>query len=75
MDIKEKLKRQKKVQFISYIEFNNKKYIKAYKMDRKGIEHYYFEIKNENTFIEVTDEELLQYFREIYEVKPSNIIE
>ena len=44
-------------------------------MDRKGIEHYYFEIKNENTFIEVTDEELLQYFREIYEVKPSNIIE
>lgn len=74
MDIKKQLKYQKKVDFLSEIEFDNKRFAKAYKMNKNGIEYYYFLIENDNTFKEVTDSNLLEYFREIYEVKSSNII-
>lgn len=74
MNIKEFLENEKQVNFIREIEFNNKKFAKAYKKDKNGIKYYYFEIENENTIKEVTDKGLLEYFREMYEIKHTDII-
>ncbi len=74
MDIKEFLESKKEVNFIREIEFDNKKFAKAYKKDKNGIKYYYFEIESENIVREVTDKDLLECFHEIYEIEHSDII-
>lgn len=48
-------------------EYLDKNYVKAFKNSQSGIEYKYFEILEENNLKEVTDKELLEYFRSQYE--------
>lgn len=72
-ELQKKLLKKEKAEFISEIKYQEKTYIKALKANKKEIEYVYYEIEN-NKIIQIGDEELLQYFKEQYEIKPSKII-
>lgn len=75
MDNDEILKflKNKKIEFVSEIEHNNKQYIKTIKMQKHKPKFIYYEI-DENNIKEVEDIQLLDYFKTMYEVQPSDII-
>lgn len=72
-EIKSKIEANKKVVIVSEIEYEGKKYIKTIKNSIKEIKYIYYKIE-ENNVLEVQDEQLLSYFKQKYECKPSNII-
>lgn len=65
--------KNKKVEFVSEFEYKNKQYIKTLKIQKNKLKFIYYEI-NENNIKEVEDIELLNYFKIMYEVQPSDII-
>ena len=75
MDKDEILKylKNKKLEFVSVIEYNNKQYIKTIKAQKNKPKFIYYEI-NENKIKEVEDIKLLDYFKIMYETQPSDII-
>ena len=75
MDKDEILKdlKNKKVEFVSSIEYNNKQYIKTTKKQKHNPKFIYYEI-NENNIKEVEDIQLLNYFKTMYEIQPSDTI-
>lgn len=72
-EIKRKLEKEKKVAFVSEINYLNKTYAKTIKQAKNGIEYIYFEIYN-NEIKEILDEDLITYFKDNYEIKTTNII-
>lgn len=75
MDRDEILKhlKDKKVEYVSEIEYNNNQYVKTIKIQKKQPKIIYYEIKK-NEIKEVEDIQLLEYFKAIYEIQPSDII-
>lgn len=72
-ELKEKLSKEKDAEYISEIEHNEKTYVKALKSGKDGISYIYYEIVDD-TLKEIEDQQLLSYFKEKYEIKPSKII-
>jgi hypothetical protein len=70
---KELLQKQYNATFVSNINYNNKNYIKALKNSKNSIEYLYYEI-DEDTIKEVTNKNLNEYFKKIYESPFGNII-
>jgi len=68
-----KLEKEKKVSYVSAINYNQKQYVKTIKSVKNGIEYIYYEIRN-GEIIEVDDEKIIEYFRKNYELKVSNIL-
>lgn len=71
-EIEKKLKKEKS-QYIREINYQNKSYIKAINFNKKEISYIYYKIE-ENKIKKVEDKQLLNYFKENYEIKPSPII-
>ena len=72
-ELKIKLAQEKKAEFITEIDYNGKKYVKAVKVTSRDILNIYYEIEN-NKIKEITDERILTYLKKNYELKPNNII-
>ena len=66
-EIKQRLLKEKNAYYVIEINYNSKKYIQAFKKD--SLENVYYEIDDE--IKEVLDKNLLEYFRDVYETKPS----
>lgn len=66
--IEEKLK-EKNLSYILQLKYNQENYVQAL----KNLDYIYFKI-NEDDIEEVTNTNILKYFKEIYEIKPSTII-
>ncbi len=73
IEAKEKLKKEKNAIFVCEIDYLGKKYIKAIKLLKSGIEYVFYEMENDN-IKEIEDKEVLQYLEENYKVKDTNII-
>ena len=71
--IKEKIKKENKRSYITQITLNDEKYIQAIKTTQDSFEYLYYKIEN-NELIPVKDGKLLNKLRELYELKPSDII-
>ena len=67
------MKENKNIKFIREIEYNDKKYIKALKLEKKKVEYIYFEKIGEE-LKKIEDKVLLEYLKTNYEIKPSKII-
>lgn len=75
MDKDEILKhlKNKKGEFVSEIEYNNKQYIKTVKIQKNKPKIIYYEI-SENNIKEVEDIKVLDYFKAMYEIQPTDTI-
>ncbi len=73
IEIKEKFKKEKKVIFISMIEYNEKTYAKTLKQLNNGIEYVYYEIINDE-IKEIQDNDILTYLQDNYNMKATDII-
>jgi uncharacterized radical SAM superfamily protein len=71
--LKELLEKQYKVTYISNINYDNKTYVKTLKNSKNKIEYLYYEIDND-TIKEINDNDLIDYFKTIYEYPSSDII-
>ena len=67
------MKKEKNIEFISEIEYNNKKYVKAVILEKQKAKYVYYEITDDGCK-EVEDTEILEYFKTNYEITPSKII-
>lgn len=68
------MKKEKNIEFISEIEYNNKKYAKAIKMEKQKVKYVYYEITDNDELKNVEDTEILEYLKDNYEIKPEKII-
>lgn len=73
LKIKEKLEKENKGSYITKATLNDEKYIQAIKITQDSFEYLYYKIEN-NELIPVKDEEIINKLRELYELKPSDII-
>ena len=73
IEAKEKLRKEKKVIFISMIEYNGKTYAKTLKQLNEGIEYVYYEIINDE-IKEIQDNNILAYLQDNYNMKPTDIV-
>ena len=73
LELKRKLLKEKKAEFIAEIEYDNKIYVKAVRVIKNDVINVYYEIKNEQ-IKEITDEEVLKCLKDQYELKPNNIM-
>ena len=73
IEVKEKLKKEKKVIFISMIKYNEKTYAKTLKQVNNGIEYVYYEIINDE-IKEIQDNDILAYLQDNYNMKATDII-
>lgn len=73
LKIKEKLEKENKGSYITKVTLNDEKYIQAIKITQDSFEYLYYKIEN-NELIPVKDEEIINKLRELYELKPSDII-
>ena len=73
LKIKEKLEKENKGSYITKITLDDEKYIQAIKITQDSFEYLYYKIEN-NELIPVKDEEIINKLRELYELKPSDII-
>lgn len=72
-ELQEKLSREKNAEYISEFNYQGRVYVKALKESKKVIEYVYYKIEK-NEIKEIEDNQLLSYFKEQYELKPSKII-
>lgn len=72
-ELDEKLLIEKNARLIDEIEFNNKKYVKALKINKEDIEYKYYELL-ENNLKDVEDEITLKYLKELNEANYGDII-
>ena len=72
-ELKKRLLKEKKAEFVIEIEYNEKKYVKAVRIKRKEILNMYYEIEN-NQIKEIANEKILNYLKQNYELEPNNII-
>ena len=73
IEAKEKFKKEKKVIFISMIEYSGKTYAKTLKQLNEGIEYVYYEIINDE-IKEIRDNDILAYLQDNYNMKATDII-
>ena len=73
LKIKEKLEKENKGSYITKITLDDEKYIQVIKTTQDSFEYLYYKIEN-NELIPVKDGKLLNKLRELYELKPSDII-
>ncbi len=72
-ELKEKIEKENKVTFVSEIDYDDKKYIKTIKQVKNGIEYIYYELQADK-IKEVSNEELIKYFKYNYETRNTSII-
>lgn len=72
-ELKEKIEKENKVTFVSEIDYDDKKYIKTIKQVKNGIEYIYYELQADK-IKEVSNEELIKYFKCNYETRNTSII-
>ena len=58
-------------EFNTIKQYNSKKYVQAFKNDT--LENVYYKIE-ENEVEQITDKNKLEKFKELYEIKPSNVV-
>ncbi len=69
----EKILKKEKLEFIDNIDYNKRKYIKALKIVKHEPIYIYYEIKEEG-IEEVKNINLLNFFKEQYEMQPNSIL-
>ena len=73
LKIKEKLEKENKGSYITKITLDDAPHPQAIKITQDSFEYLYYKIEN-NELIPVKDEKIINKLRELYELKPSDII-